>query len=220
MVCQCLLALPALAQPQDPENEKKLGLWLDETVSAGLTTNRSLEFEFHQRLDQGASNLLEYFFQGGPRFVLKPWLTVIPIYRYQRYVDNSTSYENRLLVNLTLSTTRGSWRPILRTLTEGRFAENRIASARFRFRPGVEYTLPVPITRKPVLVVSNEFFLVPGANSFASGGSFTQNRFQAGLRLPVTNSLSVRPYFILQSVNLPAHWETNSILGISFGLKS
>lgn len=218
-VCLCLLALPVTAQTQDPENEKRLGLWLDQTVSAGLATNRSMEFEFHQRLDQGASQLFEYFFQGGPGFVLKPWLTVIPIYRYQRFVGNPTSYENRLIVNLTLSATRGRWRAILRTLSEGRFPANRIASARIRLRPGVEYRLPLRARRKPVLVVNNEFFLVPGPNSFASGGSFTQDRLQAGFRLPVTDALSVRPYFMLQAVNLPAHWETNGILGISLGVK-
>jgi hypothetical protein len=34
--------------------------------------------------------------------------------------------------------------------------------------------------RRSVLVVSNEFFVVPGTNGFAVGGSFTQNRFQVG----------------------------------------
>jgi hypothetical protein len=36
--------------------------------------------------------------------------------------------------------------------------------------------------------VSNEFFVVPGTNSFAAGGSFTQNRVQVGVRLPITDS--------------------------------
>ena len=63
LLCCCLLAVPATAQQQDPENEKGTGLWLDQTISAGLSPNSSLEFEFHQRFDQGASNLFEYFFQ-------------------------------------------------------------------------------------------------------------------------------------------------------------
>jgi hypothetical protein len=109
---------------QDPENERGLGLWFDQATSAGLSENKSLEFEFHQRLDEGASNLFEYFFQGGMAFRLRPWLMLLPIYRYQRYPgDTATSHENRLLLNLTLSTTRGRWRPILRTLTEGRFPQ-------------------------------------------------------------------------------------------------
>jgi hypothetical protein len=70
-----------------------------------------------------------------------------------------------------------------------------------------------------VLVVSNEFFIVPGTNSFAAGGSFTQNRFQVGVRLPITDSFSVRPYYLLQSVNLPTGWETNEIIGISVTAK-
>ena len=122
-------------------------------------------------------------------------------------------------LNLTLSTSRGPWRPNLRTLIEGRFPDNRPASARLRFRPGVDYTLPVRMKRRPALVVSNEFFVVPGENSFAAGGSYTQNRFQVGVRLPITDSFSIRPYYMLQSVNLPAGWDTNQIIGISLAIK-
>ena len=75
------------------------------------------------------------------------------------------------------------------------------------------------MTWRPVLVVSNEFFIVPGSNSFAAGGSFTQNRFQVGVRLPIADTLSIRPYYLLQSVNLPTGWETNEIVGISFAFR-
>ena len=218
------LAVPATAQqqqpPEDPEDEKQVGLWLDQGISADLTPDKSLEFETHQRFDEGASNLFEYFFQGGPAFRLLPWLTVTPIYRYQRFPANPTiAYENRLLLNLTLSTSRGSWRPNLRTLIEGRFPDSRSASARLRFRPGVDYRLPLRMNRPPVLVVSNEFFVVPGDNSFAAGGAFTQSRFQMGIRLPIADSFSIRPYYLLQSVNLPAGWDTNHIIGISCAIK-
>jgi hypothetical protein len=225
LLCCCILAVPARAQQQpqteDPEDEKQIGLWLDQGISAGLSANKSLEIEIHERLDEGASNLFEYFFKGGIAFRLRPWLTVIPIYRYQRFPGNpAIAYENRLQLNLTLSTTRGRWRPNLRTLIEGRFVDNRPASARLRFRPGVDYTLPLRTTWRPVLVVSNEFFLVPWNNPFANGGSsYTQNRFQVGVRLPIANSFSVRPYYLLQSVNLPTGWETNEIVGISLGFK-
>lgn len=219
----CVLSLSAKAQqqqPEDPEDEKQVGLWLDQAISVGLSPNKSLEVEVHERSDENVSNLFEYFFQGGVAFRMRPWLTVIPIYRYQRFPGNpSVAYENRLLLNLTLSTSRGPWRPNLRTLTEGRFPDNRPASARLRFRPGVEYTLPLRVTRCPVLVVNNEFFVVPGTNSFAAGGSFTQNRFQVGVRLPIVNSFSMRPYYMLQSVNLPPGWDTNEIVGISLALK-
>jgi hypothetical protein len=68
--------------------------------------------------------------------------------------------------------------------------------------------------------VSNEFFIVPGDNPFANGGSaFTQNRSQVGLRAPVTDSFSIRPYFLWQSVNLPTGWDTNEIVGISLAFK-
>jgi hypothetical protein len=153
-------------------------------------------------------------------FRLRPWLMLLPIYRYQRYPgDTTTSYENRLLLNLTLSTTRGPWRPILRTLTEGRFPQNRIASARVRFRPGLEYALPFRMTRPPAVVVNNEFLVVLGRNSFAAGGKFTQNRFQAGIRLPITDSLAIRPYYLRQWVNLTTGWDSNGVVGISLGLK-
>jgi len=85
LLCSSLLAVPAIAQQQeDPENEKRLGLWLDQTISAGLSSKNSLELEFHERFNEGASNLYEYFFQGGIAFRPRPWLTLIPIYRYQR----------------------------------------------------------------------------------------------------------------------------------------
>ena len=223
VVCCCIVTGRARAQqqppPEDPEDEKQVGLWLDQGISAGLSPDKSLEIEFHERFDEGASNLFEYFVQAGVAFRPLPWLTVIPIYRYQRYPGNpTTSYENRLQLNVTLSTLRGPWRPNLRTLIEGRFPDNRIASGRLRFRPGVDYTLPLRMTRPPVLVVSNEFFIVPGTNSFAAGGSFTQNRFQVGIRLPLADSFSIRPYYLLQSVNLPTGWETNQIVGISMGI--
>ena len=206
--------------PEDPEDEKQVGLWLDQGLSADLSPERSLEFEFHERFDEGASNLFEYFFQGGVAFRPRPWLTVIPIYRYQRFPANPTiAYENRLQLNVSLSTSRGPWRPNLRTLIEGRFPDNRPASARLRFRPGIDYTLPLRMKRPPVLVVSNEFFVVPGENSFAAGGVYTQNRFQVGVRLPIADLLSIRPYYLLQSVNLPAGWDTNQIVGISLSLK-
>jgi hypothetical protein len=184
----------------------------------GLTPSKSLDIEFHERLDEGISNLYEYFVQGGIAFRVRPWLTVAPLYRYQRFPGNpAVAYENRLLLNVTMSTVRGAWRPNLRTIVEGRFPDNRTASARFRVRPGVDYTLPLPMKRRPVL--SNEFFFVSGTNSFAAGGSFTQNRFQVGVRLPITDSFSIRPYYLLQPVNLPAGWETNEIIGISLATK-
>jgi hypothetical protein len=207
-------------EPEDPEDEKQIGLWLDQGLSAGLWANKSLELEFHERLDEGASNLFEYFVQGGVAFRLRPWLTVIPIYRYQRFPGNPTiAYENRLQLNLTLSTSRGPWRYNLRSLIEGRFPDDRPASARLRFRPGIEYTLPLRMTRPPVLVVNNEFFVVPGTNSFAAGGSCTQNRFQVGVRMPIGDSLSMRTYYLWQSVNLPTGWDTNEIVGISLSFK-
>jgi Protein of unknown function (DUF2490) len=225
VLCCCLLAIPARAQqqplPEDPEDEKQIGLWLDQGISTGFSTNKSLDVEFHERLDEGASNLFEYFVQAGVAFRLRPWFTVIPIYRYQRFPGNpKISYENRLQLNLTLNTSRGSWRYVLRTLIEGRFPDDREASARFRFRPGIEYTLPLRTAWRPVVVVSNEFFIVPWTNPFANGGSaYTQNRFQVGVRLPVTSSFSVRPYYMLQSVNLPPGWDTNEIVGISLAYK-
>lgn len=225
VLCFCVLAVAARAQqptePEDPEDEKQIGLWLDQGISTGLSANKSLDVEFHERLDDGASNLFEYFVQGGVAFRLRPWFTLTPIYRYQRFPGNpAIAYENRLQLNLTLSTARGSWRPMLRTLIEGRFPDDRSASARLRFRPGIEYTLPLRMQRRPVLVLSNEFFIVPGNNPFANGGSsFTQNRFQVGVRLPISDSFSVRPYYLLQSVNLPAGWDTNEIIGISLAFR-
>jgi hypothetical protein len=225
VLCSCLLAVSARAQqqpePEDPEDVKKIGLWLDQGFSTNLSANKSLDVEFHERFDEVASNLFEYFGQAGIAFRLRPWFTLTPIYRYQRFPGNpAITYENRLQLNLTLSTSRGPWKPILRTLIEGRFPDDRPASARLRFRPGVDYTLPLRTAWRPAVVVNNEFFVVPWNNPFANGGSsYTQNRFQVGVRLPVADSFSVRPYYLLQSVNLPAGWDTNEIFGISVAVK-
>jgi hypothetical protein len=67
-LCSCVLAVPARAQQQNPdvpEDEKQIGLWLDQGISTGLSANKSLDVEFHERFDEGASNLFEYFVQGG-----------------------------------------------------------------------------------------------------------------------------------------------------------
>src|SRR5215469_10910353 len=221
VMCCCLTAIPARAQPQllpqeDPEDERRLGLWFDEPISIGLSGRRSLEFAFHQRLDEGGTNLFVYFFTGGMEFRPRQWLAILPAYRYMRFPgDVTTSYENRVMLTVTLTARKGRWRPNLRTRVEGRFPQNRIASARVRFRPGIEYTVPLGVKRPPVLVVNNEFFLVPGANSFTAGGKFTQNRFQAGVRIPITESLAIRPYYMVQSVNLPRRWDGNGVIGLS-----
>jgi hypothetical protein len=73
--------------------------------------------------------------------------------------------------------------------------------------------------RPPAVVVTNEFFVVPGTNSFDSGGSFTQNRFQVGIRLPLAGFASVRPYYMLQSVNRSTGWDTNGIIGLSLAFR-
>jgi hypothetical protein len=221
--CFCLLALAIHAQqpqpPENPEDDKQLGLWLDQGLSAALWTDKSLEVEFHERFDEGASNLYEYFVQAGIAFRPHPWLMILPSYRYQRFPSSATEYENRILLNITVSRPRGSWRPNFRTLIEGRFPDNRVASARLRFRPGLDYVLPIHTSRPLVLVVSNEFFLVPWDNPYANGGTYTQNRAQVGVRLPITTSLTLRPYFMVQSVNLPDGWDSNNIVGISLVCK-
>src|SRR5215831_488017 len=93
-LCCCALTVAARAQqqplPEDPEDDKRFGLWLDQGLSAALWTNKSLEVEFHERFDEGASDLYEYFVQGGVAFRLRPWLMVIPIYRYQRFPASAT----------------------------------------------------------------------------------------------------------------------------------
>jgi hypothetical protein len=107
----CLLTLVARAQqsePEDPEDEKKIGLWLDQGISTPLTTSKSLEVEYYERLDEGGSNLFEHFIQAGVAFRPRSWLTLIPIYRYQRFPGNpAITYENRLQFNVTLTTPRG-----------------------------------------------------------------------------------------------------------------
>jgi hypothetical protein len=69
------------------------------------------------------------------------------------------------------------------------------------------------------LFASNEFFLVPWDNPYSSGGAYTQNRVQFGARLPVSKSIGVRTYYMVQSANEPSGWDTNEIIGISLAYK-
>lgn len=88
-------------------------------------------------------------------------------------------------------------------------------------RPGAfeATTLPVRMAGAPAVVVSNECFIVAGTNSFAAGGRFTQNRFQVGIRLQITDSFAIRPYYLRLSGNLPTEWDSNGVVGISLALK-
>jgi hypothetical protein len=112
LVLCCALPVAARAQqqqlPEDPEDDKRFGLWRDQGVSVGLWRDKSLEVEFHERFDEGAENLYEYFVQGGIAFRLRSWLMALPIYRYQRYPVSTTAYENRILLNLTLNRPQGA----------------------------------------------------------------------------------------------------------------
>jgi hypothetical protein len=131
VLCSGIMTLSARAQqtqePEDPEDDKQIGLWIDQAVSIDLPANRSVELEFHERFDEGATNFYEYFIQGGLAFRPRPWFTLIPSYRYQRFPGNpAIAYENRVLLNLTASMSRGLWRPTFRTLFEGRFPDSRL----------------------------------------------------------------------------------------------
>ena len=87
------------------------------------------------------------------------------------------------------------------------------------FALAIEYTLPLRSTWRPVAIVNDELFFVPGTNSFSAGGVFTQNRVQVGIRLPIKPSFAIRPYYMAQSVNLPTGWDTNEIFGVSMAFK-
>jgi len=123
------------------------------------------------------------------------------------------------LLNLTLAASHGRWQPNLRTFIKGRFLDDLIAPARLRSRPVIDFTLPIRMSRPPVLVVNNEFFVVPGTNNFAAVSSYTQNRFQIGVRLPIAEPFSARPYYLLQSLNEPTGWDTNQTFGVSLVIK-
>jgi hypothetical protein len=181
VLCSCALAVLGRGNkrsPEDPEDGKQIGVWLDQGISTGLSANKTLEVEFHERFDDGASNLFEYFVQGGVAFRLRPWFTLIPIYRYQRFPGNPTiAHENRVQLNLTLSTSRGG-RHSARSSRDALLITGLLRHV-FDF---ARASLPLRMTRRPVLAVNNEFFIVPGNNPIANGGSsYTQNRFQVGV---------------------------------------
>jgi Protein of unknown function (DUF2490) len=153
---------------------------------------------------------------GGAAFRLGLWFTVPPSYRYQPYPGNPmVAYENRLLLNVTLTSLRRPWQSNLCTLIDGRFPDNFSASAHPSISSRVDDALPLRRSWRPVPVVNNDFFVVSGTNSFAAGGTYTQDRFQVGVRLPIANSLSIGPYYLIQWVNQATGWDTNQISGIS-----
>ena len=40
-----------------------------------------------------------------------------------------------------------------------------------------------------------------------------------GVRIPIGDSLAIRPYYLLQLVDLPAGWEGNNVIGLSLAWK-
>ena len=75
--------------------------------------------------------------------------------------------------------------------------------------------------RLPVLVVNNEFFIVPRSNPVRQRWQQLHPEPLPGgsAAVPSPDSFSVRPYYMVQSVNLPSGWDTNQIAGISLALK-
>jgi hypothetical protein len=55
--------------PEDPEDEKQIGLWLDQGVSTGLSPGKSLEMEVHERFDEGPQISSNIFFKAALLFV-------------------------------------------------------------------------------------------------------------------------------------------------------
>ena len=49
--------------------------------------------------------------------------------------------------------------------------------------------------------------------------NFAQNRFQAEIRLPITDSFVIRPYYLAQSVHPPTGWDGNGVIGLSLAFK-
>jgi hypothetical protein len=146
---------------------------------------------------------------------------LLPIYRYQRFPANpAISYENRLLFNVTLTTSRAPWRYSLRTLVEGRFPDDRAAFARLRFRPGLEHPLPLRTTWRPVIGCEQRILPRPLVQPIRQRWHQLHPKpLPGGVRMPVTELVSVRPYYLLLSVNLPAGWDTNQVIGISMAFK-
>lgn len=211
LITLVLLAPSAVLAQTPPAPSTDNELWLDQNLSLGLSPRTKLELSTVQRLDRGASNLFEAFWEAGLDVRVRPWLSVMPAFRHIRNEPFRTEarYENRMMLNVTAGIRRGRWRPDLRMRLEGRFTEDRAARLRIRLRPRVQYTLPVGGARQPVLGVHNEFFLD------AHTGSYVRNRVQAGVELPLAQHFSVRPYYMLESNRIAVGWDHDNVWGLS-----
>jgi Protein of unknown function (DUF2490) len=195
------------AYSQGMDNE----LWLDQNLSVRLSPKTSLQIKFAERADQGASDLFQVYGQVGVAFQVKPWLAIAPVFRHDRHdpFDPNARYENRPLVDIITHRPRGALRPILRTRIEGRFFENQDGFLSFRLRPGFDYRLPSKSRLQPGLFMDDEIFYDTRADTL------NRNRLRAGVSFRVNQHFSLRPYYMLESIRLPALWDHDNIWGLS-----
>lgn len=205
IVCLALFAWPAPAQDWDQE------VWLDQRFSFSLSPKTFLRLRFLQGADENVSHLFDAYFELDMGFHVRPWLTLMPGFRYDRLdaFGQNSRFENRPQFALVLHTRAGRWRPNLRFLFEGRFLQGEPGFLRFLPQPGVEYTLSTYQDRPLVLYLTNEFAFDSRSNRFS------RNRFQVGISLPATPHFSLIPYYMIESSRLPAVWDHDNIWGLS-----
>lgn len=206
-----LLFLALVAQntaAQNRDNE----LWLTETFSFGLSPKTRLDFRLEQRVNENVSNLLQAFVETGISFQARPWLNLVPGFRFVRHEPFKTEarFENRPQLDVLMHRRWSSWRAELRTRFEGRFIEGESGSLRIRVRPGIQYTLPVRKGNPPAILIDNDLFFDP------QGGGYNRNRLRVGVSLPISSRLSWTPYYMVESNRLPALWDHDNIWGLVF----
>lgn len=172
---------------------------------------RPLSFHLfsEQRLRDNFSSAYLYNVATGLRWKASRYFDAGPFFLYESAKNTAGSryYENRyyLEANLKLPGKRLTWSD--RNRIEYR---NRNTTDLWRYRNRLKVSLN---TGKVSPYVSNEIFWD------MTGHELNQNRFSAGISLPLEKHLQLTLYYLLQSTRAGSDWNENHALGVILGIK-
>lgn len=133
--------------------------------------------------------------------------------------DGSTRYENRWWQQAAWTARRWDWGTLsLRSRLEFRFIEGSNDTGA-RFRQQVKLTAPIRNSDLSLVLSLEPFVNLRGTDWGATGG-FEQNRTYAGIRMPMTDSLSLEAGYMHQYIRRAGEDAVNHVgmLHLRFGL--
>jgi len=209
-LCFCPALLhPGAAHAAGPDNE----LWLDQNFLITLSPKLTFHLELVERFNQGASKLCAGYAALGLRWDVTGWLRLTPRYRHQRVnpfgFAGEQVIEHRPQFDIELHRRWGDWEANYRTRLEWRQLEHRAGFLRIRLRGQVERALPLAWKRPPAVFASEEIFYAFNVHKLH------RSRLRAGIAFPVSAQLTLAPYYMLESNDLPAGWDHDNIWGLS-----